>query len=84
MSVAMTTAKPKRVKVPTRPLLETNRNYDRSEAALAVGVSVPTLIRAFESGHLKFYRIGRRVIHSGQHLLDWLESGGRTSNLIKG
>jgi hypothetical protein len=27
---------------------------------------------------LKAYRIGRRVIHSGQHLLDWLNNGGKT------
>jgi hypothetical protein len=58
--------------------LEPTRNYQRPEAALACGVAVITIIRAFESGHLKAYRIGRRVIHSGQHLLDWLNNGGKT------
>jgi len=61
-----------------RPLLEPQRNYDRAEGARAVGCSVITLIRAYDSGHLKAYRVGRRVLHSGQHLIDWLESGGRT------
>lgn len=61
-----------------RPLLEPKRNYNRAEAAHAVGCAVITLIRAYESSHLKAYRIGRKVLHSGQHLIDWLEAGGKT------
>jgi hypothetical protein len=52
--------------------------YSRPEAAQAVGCSIITLIRAYNAGHLSGYRQGRLVKHSGQHLLDWLESGGRT------
>ena len=52
--------------------------YGRIEAAKALGVAPITIIRAHEGGHLKAYRVGRRVLHSGQHLLDWLEAGGRT------
>jgi hypothetical protein len=68
-----------KVKLPTRPSIEPNRDYPRREAALACGVAPITIIRAYEAGHLKFYRVGRRVIHSGQHLIDWLEAGGKTS-----
>jgi len=55
-----------------------NQIYGRTEAAIAVGCATITLIRAHESGNLKGYRIGRNVRHSGQHLIDWLESGGKT------
>jgi len=53
--------------------------YTRPEAAKAIGCSQITLIRAFDKDHLKGYRVGRHVRHSGQHLLDWLESGGKTA-----
>jgi hypothetical protein len=62
-----------------RPAIEPNRNYDRNEAALACGCAVITLIRAYDAQHLKAYRIGRRVMHSGAHLLAWLEAGGKTT-----
>lgn len=65
--------------IKNRPLLESSRNYPVAEAALAAGVSNPTIWRALDCGHLKCYRIGRRVIVSGQHLLDWLAAGGKTS-----
>ncbi len=63
-----------------RPLIEPLRNYDRAEGAAAVGCSVITLIRAYDGGHLKAYRVGRRLFHSGQHLIDWMEAGGKTSS----
>lgn len=52
--------------------------YDRRGAAIVADCSIITLIRAFDSGHLAGYRVGRRVKHSGQHLFDWLEAGGKT------
>jgi hypothetical protein len=61
-----------------RPAIEPTRLYNRSEAAIACGVAGITLWRAYSNGTLKAYRVGSRVSHSGQHLLDWLESGGRT------
>jgi excisionase family DNA binding protein len=63
-----------------RPLLEPFRNYTIPEAARAIGVAAITIWRALESGHLKCYRVGRRVIcNGGQHLIPWLEAGGKTS-----
>lgn len=73
-----TSQKSKSTSIQPRPVIEPNRNYDRREAALACGCAVITLIRAYDAGHLKAYRVGRRVLHSGAHLLAWLESGGRT------
>ena len=61
-----------------QPILPT-AIYDRPDAALLCGVSLLTILRAYYAGHLKAYRIGRHVRHMGQHLLDWLESGGRIS-----
>lgn len=70
--------------VTSRPTIIPNRNYTRQEAKLACGVSVASLIRAWEAGFLKSYRVGRRVLHSGQHLLDWLEAGGKTGRTLVG
>lgn len=75
--------KPRAKKNTQRPILDPRRIYPRPEAALATGVAVITLIRAYDSGHLAAYRAGRRVLHSGQHLIDWLEGGGKTSR-VKG
>lgn len=69
--------RPKR-KQTQRPPVEPNRIYPRKEAAFAVGVATITLIRAYDSGYLKAYRVGRRLLHSGQHLIDWLDAGGKT------
>lgn len=68
----------RKIKSQPRPTIEPSRNYNRQEAALACDVSEITLFRAYDSGNLKAYRVGQRVLHSGQHLLDWLEAGGRT------
>lgn len=68
----------------SRPTIIPNRNYTRQEAKLACGVSVASLIRAWEAGFLKSYRAGRRVLHSGQDLLDWLETGGKTGRTLAG
>ena len=84
MSTATVLAKKKPAKskkrnvVLNRPTVEPTRNYSRHEGSLAIGVSNNTLIRAFEKGHLKGYRVGRRVLHSGQMLLDWIAAGGKT------
>lgn len=84
MPVTVTTKKRNYAKIKSRPTIEQNRNYDRTEAALACGCAVITLIRAYDTGNLKAYRIGRRVLHSGAHLLAWLEGGGRTTKLRGG
>jgi hypothetical protein len=63
----------------TKPPLTPDRIYTSAEAALAIGVSTITLIRARNAGHLAELRAGRKVLHSGKQLLDWLEAGGRTS-----
>lgn len=60
-----------------QPILPT-AIYNRPEAALVADCAVITLIRAYGAGHLEGYRIGRYVKHSGQQILNWLESGGRT------
>jgi hypothetical protein len=62
-----------------RPALDPLAIYPRKDGARTVGVSEITLIRAYDNGHLKAFRVGRRVLHSGQHLLDWLAAGGKTS-----
>jgi len=61
-----------------RPVIEPTRLYSRRESATACGVGRSTLCRAYKNGYLKAYRIGARVLHSGQHLLDWMEAGGYT------
>jgi hypothetical protein len=63
-----------------KPPLTPDRIYTRAEAALVVGVAHITLIRARDAGHLAELRVGRNVLHSGQQLLDWLASGGKTSS----
>ncbi len=68
----------KRAAILNRPPVEPSRTYTRREAALALGISVPTIIRAYEAGFLKAFRCGRRVTHSGQQLMDWRETGGQT------
>jgi hypothetical protein len=60
-----------------QPILAT-AIYSRPEAAQVAGCAIITLIRAYTAGHLMGYRQGRLVKHSGQHLLDWLEAGGKT------
>src|SRR5262245_55348596 len=67
----------------TRPAIEPTRNYNRKEAAIACDVSEITLFRAYDSGNLKAYRVGARILHSGRHLLDWLEAGGRTGRTVE-
>lgn len=73
----------KTIKAQARPTIEPTRIYSRPEAADACGVSQITLFRAYDSGHLKAYRQGSRISHSGQHLLDWMESGGRTGRTVE-
>lgn len=63
-----------------RPAIEPLKNYTREEAAKVVPCAQITLIRAYDNGFLSFYRVGRRILHSGQHLIDWLEAGGKTGH----
>lgn len=83
MPVTAIRAKIQNRKLPHRPPLELNRLYPRSEAALVIGCATITLIRAYEAEHLKGYRVGRYIKHSGQHLIDWLEAGGKTGHSAK-
>jgi hypothetical protein len=69
-------------KTPTeRQPIEPLRNYTRAEAARVVPCAEITLIRAWEGGFLNCYRVGRKILHSGQHLIDWLEAGGKTGRV---
>lgn len=61
-----------------RPTLDPARIYTRREAALALGVSTITLIRARDNGNLQELRVGARCLHSGQQLIDFLNAGGKT------
>jgi excisionase family DNA binding protein len=70
----------KAVSVHSRPQLDPLKNYSVPEAALTMGVSPITVWRAIYSENLKHYRVGRRVLVSGQHLLDWRDAGGRTGH----
>ncbi len=73
--------KPKLATEVNRPAIEPLKNYPRPEAARVVPCAVITLIRAYEAGHLSAYRVGRKILHSGQHLIAWLEAGGRTGRI---
>jgi excisionase family DNA binding protein len=77
-------AKKRGPKAAARPALNTETLYNRREAALVTNLSRMTLIRAFNSGNLPGYRVGTRVLHSGQQILDWLNSGGKTGWTSKG
>jgi hypothetical protein len=70
--------KPPRKSDGRRPPILPTALYDRRAAAAVAGCSEITLIRAHDAGYLNAYRQGRYVKHSGQHLIDWLESGGKT------
>jgi len=59
-------------KLPDRPSLDPRRNYSRQEAILVCGISKSALARALSSRELGCYRIRRRVIISGRHLLIWM------------
>jgi hypothetical protein len=61
-----------------RPPILPTAIYDRTDSAYVAGCSIHTLTRAYENKYLQGYRQGRLIKHSGQHLLDWLESGGKT------
>jgi hypothetical protein len=61
-----------------RPALNPQAIYSRQDGARTAGVSVITFIRAYDAGHLKAFRAGTRVLHSGQQILDWLAAGGKT------
>lgn len=62
-----------------RPSLEPNRIYTQAEAGLACGCSKTTIIRARESGNLTTLKVGGKVICTGEALLTWLNTGGKTS-----
>jgi hypothetical protein len=78
------TTKKCKPRVLNRPELLASKNYTVYEAAAAVGCAAITIWRALDSQNLKCFRVGRRVIIGGQHLLDWLECGGRTGRVKKG
>ncbi len=74
------TRKPRTKKEEARQPIELRKNYTRAEAAKVVPCAPITLIRAYYAGHLSAYRVGRNILHSGQHLIDWLEAGGKTGH----
>jgi hypothetical protein len=48
------------------------RVWSEPQAALRLGISTLTLHRARKRGEISFYRIGRRVEYSDQHIADYL------------
>lgn len=57
-----------------------NLEANQLNTARAIGVAAITIWPALESGHLKCYRVGRRVIRNrGQPVIPWLEAGGKTN-----
>jgi hypothetical protein len=73
-----TTRKKSRKTIKPKPAIVPGAIYNRYEAADVTGFHWMTLFRAYDNGYLKGYHGGSRVTHSGQHLLDWLEAGGKT------
>lgn len=67
-----------------RPGIVPTAIYSRNESAEILGCSWMTLMRAYLNGFLRGWPQGRYVKHSGQHLLDWMEAGGRTGHGGKG
>ena len=59
--------------------IEPDAIYARKESARACRVSEGTIIRAYQSGNLEAYTAGNRIRHTGAHLLDWLQRGGKTT-----
>lgn len=51
---------------------ESEKRFDRSEAAGYLGVSIVTVDRALASRKLACFRIGRRVLIAQKHLDDFL------------
>ena len=70
----------------SRPILEHAKNYSVPESCLVTGAGLATIWRAIDLERrrpgegLKHYRVGRRVIIRGEHLLAWLENGGKTGH----
>lgn len=49
-----------------------NLTIDEREAASILKLSVMTLKRARKSGDLEFFRVGRRILYSQEHLKNFL------------
>ncbi len=47
--------------------------YDDGALVVGLGVTQATLGRARRDGHLRSTRKGKRVLHLGRWVLDWLE-----------
>jgi hypothetical protein len=73
--------KGKRITSRNQPNLAIERDavYTRRESSRAVRVSESTLVRAYQSGHLKAHTVGNRILHTGAQLLSWLQRGGKTA-----
>lgn len=93
--MALATAQAKRAKKPTpltkiknRPSLDLSKNYGPTEGAIVAGVSASTFWRAIYLNQekpgqgLPHYRVGRRIVVSGEQIKAWLEKGGQTGRSI--
>ncbi|MCW5967589.1 MAG: helix-turn-helix domain-containing protein [Blastocatellales bacterium] len=58
----------------TRPPIVPHQTYSVPEAAIALGVSTPTMWRWLASRRIAHARCGRRVIFLGEHLLGFIEA----------
>ncbi len=79
---------PPQKRIPTRTLIEPTRNFTPEEAAFAASVAVVTVRRAIALNQvmpnqgLSHYRIGRRIVISGEQIQNWIASGGQTGRSI--
>ena len=55
-----------------RPPIHATAVYDTNQAAAIIGIAPITLRRAMDTGEIRHLEIGRRVLFTGAHLLDWL------------
>lgn len=58
--------------------METNQSHlnllSEKQAATRIGVARITLLRARQAGHIKFFRIGTRVLYSEAQLIEFLSA----------
>lgn len=77
------------MKIKSRLSLELSKNYRPIEVPFVAGVSISTVWRAIylnqekpEQG-LAHYRVGRRIIVTGEQIKTWIEKGGETGRSVE-
>jgi hypothetical protein len=59
-------------------LVDPNGVYEEGSIAIALGITLSSLLTARRVGELKFVRRGRRVFITGRNLLAWMEPSTAT------